>query len=100
LPDLHFLLSSSVLVGCWHLPWLIPWAILGIMACTTTREAFVSIPLAELLLLLRFIIPCSGSEETVGCLLLLWRPDDPSSYLLLESPALIVGDNPEHLGWS
>jgi hypothetical protein len=103
LPDLHFLLPSSVLVGCWHLPWLIPWAIIGIMACITTREAFVPIPLAKLLLLLllRLIIPWSGSRETVGCLLLLLRwPDDPSSCLLLESPALTIGDNLEPLGWS
>jgi hypothetical protein len=84
------------------MPWLILWAILGIMACITTREAFVSIPLAELLLLLlRLIVPWSWSGEMVGCLLLLlWRPDDPSSCLLLESPALIVGYNPEPLGWS
>jgi hypothetical protein len=100
LPDLHFLLPSSVLVGCWHLPWLIPWAIIGIMACITTREAFVPIPLAKLLLLLllRLIIPWSGSRETVGCLLLLRLPDDPSSCLLLESPALTIGDNLEPLG--
>jgi hypothetical protein len=31
-------------------------------------------------------------------MLLLWRPDDPSSCLLLESPALIAGDNPKPLG--
>jgi hypothetical protein len=56
---LHFLLPSFVLVWCWHLPWLIPRAILGIVACIATREAFVSIPLAELLLLLllRLIVP-------------------------------------------
>jgi hypothetical protein len=97
LSDLHFLLPSFVLVGCWHLPWLIPWAILGVVAHIATREALVSIPLAELLL----IVPWSGSEETVGCLLLPLRsPDNPSSCLLLESSALIVGDNPEPLGWS
>jgi hypothetical protein len=71
------------------------------VACITTREAFVSIPLVELLLLLRLIVPWSGSGETVGCLLLLLRrPDNPSSYLLLESSALTVGDNLESLGWS
>jgi hypothetical protein len=70
------------------------------VACITTHEAFVSISLAELLLLLRLVVPWSESEETVGCLLLLWRPDDPSSCLLLESPALIVRDNLEPLGWS
>jgi hypothetical protein len=69
------------------------------MACITTREAFVPISLAELLLL-RLIVPWSGSGETVGCLLLLRRPNDPSSCLLLESHALIVGDNLEPLGWS
>jgi hypothetical protein len=80
---------------------LIPWAILGIMAYIATREALVSIPLAELLLLLlRLTVPWSESGETVGCLLLMWRPDDPFSVLLLESPALTVGDNPEPLGWS
>jgi hypothetical protein len=31
---------------------LIPWAIFGIVAYVATREAFVSVPLAELLLLL------------------------------------------------
>jgi len=70
------------------------------MACITTRETLVSIPLAELLLLLRLIVPWSGHGETVGCVLLLRWPNDPSSCLLLESPALIVGDNPEPLGWS
>jgi hypothetical protein len=64
-----------------------------------TREAFVSIPLAELLLR-RLIVLWSEGGEMVGCLLLLWRPDDLSSCLLLESPALIVRDNPEPLGWS
>jgi hypothetical protein len=74
------------------------------MACITIREAFVSIPLAELLmmlLLLRLIVPWSGSGETIGCLLLLLRrPDNPSSCLLLESSTLTVVDNPESLGWS
>jgi hypothetical protein len=62
------------------------------VACVATCEAFVSVPLAELLLLLLgLIIPWSRSRETVGCLLLLWQPDDPSPCLLLGSPALIVG---------
>ena len=95
---MHFLLPPFVLVGCWHLPWLIPWAILGIVAHIAALEALVSIPLAELLLLL-LIVPWSESREMVGCLLLLLRwPDNPSSCLLLESSALIVGDNPESLG--
>jgi hypothetical protein len=53
---------------------LIPWAILAIVACVATREAFVPVPLAELLLRLLLslglIIPWSRSGETVGCLLL------------------------------
>jgi hypothetical protein len=66
------------------LPWLILRAILGIMAHIATREALVSIPLAELLLLLllRLIVPWGWSGETVGCLLLLRWPDNPSSCLL------------------
>jgi hypothetical protein len=71
------------------------------MPCITTCEAFVSTPLVELLLLLKLIVPWSGSGETVGCLLLLLRwPDNPSSWLVLESSALTVGDNPESLRWS
>jgi hypothetical protein len=70
------------------------------MACVATREAFVFVPLVGLLLSLRLIVPWSGSGEMVGYLLLLWRPDDPSSCLLMESPALTVGDNPESLRWS
>jgi hypothetical protein len=64
-------------------------------------EAHVSISLAELLLLLLgLIVPWGGSWKVVGYLLLLRWPDHPSSYLLLKSSALIVGDNPEPLGWS
>jgi hypothetical protein len=91
----------AYIVSFKHLPWLIPRAILGIMAYIATREALVSIPLAELLLLLlRLIAPWSESGEMVGCLLLLRQPDDPSSCLLPESSALTVGDNPESVGWS
>jgi hypothetical protein len=53
-----------------------------------------------LLLVLRLIVPWSGSRKTVGCLLLLRWSDDPSSCLLLESSALTVRDKPEPLGWS
>jgi hypothetical protein len=68
------------------------------VAHNSTREALVSIPLAKLLLL-RLIVPWSGSGEMVGCSLLpLRQPDNPSSCLLLESFALTVGDNPESLG--
>jgi hypothetical protein len=79
---------------------MIPRAILGVMAHIATCEAFVSIPLAELLLLmLGLIVPWGGSWKTVGCLLLLRWPDNPSSCLLLKSSALIVRDNPKPLGW-
>jgi hypothetical protein len=98
LSDLHLLLSPSVLIWCWHLPWLIPRAILGIMAHIATCEAFVTISLVELLLLLGLIVPWGGSWKTVGYLLLLRRPDNPSSCLLLKSYALIIGDNQEPLG--
>jgi hypothetical protein len=76
---------------------LIPWAILGIMAHIATTKALVPISLAELLLLLRLIVPWSGSWKTVGCLLLLRWPDHPSA-CLLKSSTLIVGNNPEPLG--
>jgi hypothetical protein len=69
------------------------------VTCVATREAFVSIPLVELLLL-GLIIPWSGSGEMVRYLLLLWQPNDPSPWLLMESHALIVGDNLEPLSWS
>jgi hypothetical protein len=70
------------------------------MAHIATSEALVPIPLAELLLLLKLIVPWSGSWKTVGCLLLLRWPDHPSACLLLKSSALIVGNNPKPLGWS
>jgi hypothetical protein len=78
---------------------LVPWAILGIMAHIATSEALVPISLAELRLL-GLIVPWSGSWKAVGCLLLLRCPDHPSACLLLESSALIVGNNLEPLGWS
>jgi hypothetical protein len=67
-----------------------------------TSEALVPIALAELLLLLlRLIVPWSGSLKAVGCRLLLLRwPDHPSACLLLKSPALIARNNPKPLGLS
>jgi hypothetical protein len=56
LRDLHLLLSSLVLIWCWHLPLLISWAILGIVAHIATSEALVPITLVELLLPLRRLI--------------------------------------------
>jgi hypothetical protein len=71
------------------------------MAHISTCEAFASIPLAELLLLLqRLIVPWGGSWKMVGHLRLLRPPDNPSSCLLLKSSALTFGDNLESLGWS
>jgi hypothetical protein len=99
LPNLYLLLSSLVLVWCWHLPLLIPWTILGIVAHIATSEALVPIALAELLLQ-RLIVPWGGSWKTSGCRLLLRWPDHPSACLLLKSPALIVRNNPEPLGLS
>jgi hypothetical protein len=63
------------------------------MAHIATCEEFVSIPLAELLLLWRLIVPWRGSWKMVGCLLLLRRPNNPSSCLLLKSSTLTIGDN-------
>jgi hypothetical protein len=62
----------------------------GVAACETP----VVICLAILLLLL--IVPLSWKLGTVGCLLLLWS-DHPSPLLLLGSPVLSVGHNPEVL---
>jgi hypothetical protein len=69
------------------------------VAHIATSEALVPISLVELLLR-RLIIPWSGSWKTVGCWLLLLRWPDHPACLLLKSPALIVGNNPEPLGLS
>jgi hypothetical protein len=61
----------------------------GVATCETP----VVIRLAVLLLL---IVPLSWKLGAVGCLLLLWS-DHPSSLLLLGSPVLCVGHNPEAL---
>jgi hypothetical protein len=86
-----------VLISILSLPLLIPGAILGIVSCVATCEASVVICLAVLLLLL--IAPLSWKLGAVGCLLLLLllRSDYPSPLLLLGSPALGVGHNPEAL---
>jgi hypothetical protein len=62
----------------------------------TASETPVVICLAVLLLLL--IVPLSWKLGAVGCLLLLllWS-DHPSPLLLLGSPVLCVGHNPEAL---
>jgi hypothetical protein len=66
------------------------------MPGVATCETHVVICLAVLLLL---IVPLSWKLGAVGCLLLLlllWS-DHPSSLLLLGSPVLSVGHNPEAL---
>jgi hypothetical protein len=65
------------------------------MSDVATCEAPVVICLAVLLLL---TVPLSWELGTAGCLLLLllWS-DHPSSLLLLRSPVLRVGHNPEAL---
>ena len=69
------------------------------MSGVTTGEAFVVIALAELLLLqlLLIVVPLSCGLRAVGCLLLLLRPNHPTSWLLLRSPVLSVRYNPEAL---
>jgi hypothetical protein len=76
------------------------------VSSAATGEASVVISLAVLLLLLLLlglvVVPLSWGLRAVGCLLLLVWPDHPSS-LLLRSPALSVGHDPEALrlcGWS
>jgi hypothetical protein len=66
------------------------------MSGVATCETPVIICLAVLLLLL--VVPLSWKLGAVGCLLLLllWS-DHPSPLLLLGSPALSVGHNPEAL---
>jgi hypothetical protein len=91
---LHLLPLALVLVSILPLPLLVSGAILGIMPSVATSEASVVIGLAVLLLL---IIPLCWKLVAVGCLLLLLRSDYPSPLLLLGSPALGVGHNPETL---
>ena len=76
---------------------LVSGAILGIVYSATTSETSVVFALAVLLLLL-VVVPLSWGLRAVGCLLLLllW-PDHPLPLLLLRSPALSVGHDPEAL---
>jgi hypothetical protein len=92
---LHLLSLALIPINILHLPLLVPGAILGIVTGVATCEAPVVICLAVLLLL---IVPLSWKLGAVRCLLLLllWS-DHPSSWLLLGSPVLCVGHNPEAL---
>jgi hypothetical protein len=65
------------------------------MPGVATCETPVVICLAILLRLL--IVPLSWKLGAVGCLLLLLRSDHPSPLLLMWSPVLSVGHNPEAL---
>jgi hypothetical protein len=93
---LHLLPLPLVLINILPLPLLVPGAILGIVPGVAASETPVVICLAVLLLLL--IVPLSWKLGAVGCLLLLllWS-DHPSPLLLLWSPVLRVGHNPEAL---
>jgi hypothetical protein len=92
---LHLLSLALILINILPLSLLVPGAILGIVPGVAKRETPVVICLAVLLLL---VVPLSWKLGTVGCLLLLLWSDHPSPLLLLLwSPALSVGHNPEAL---
>jgi hypothetical protein len=93
LPHLHLLPLALILINILPLSLLVPGAILGIVSDVAACETPVVICLAILLLLL--IVPLSWKLGAVGCLLL-WS-DHPSPLLLLGSPVLSVGHNPEVL---
>jgi hypothetical protein len=92
---LHLLSLALVLIDILPLPLLVPGAVLGIVPGVATCEAPIVICLAVLLLLLT--VPLSWKLGAVGYLLLLLWSDHPSSLLLLGSPVLSVGHNPEAL---
>ena len=92
---MHLLSLALILINILPLPLLVPGAILGIVPGVATRETPVVNFLAILLLLL--VVPLSWKLGAVGCLLLLLWSDHPSSLLLLGSPVLSVGHNPEAL---
>jgi hypothetical protein len=96
LPHLHLLSLAWILINILPLPLLVPGAILGIMSGVTTSETLVVIGLA-VLLLLWLIVSLNWKLGAVGCLLLLLWSDHPSPLLLLRSPVLSVGHNPETL---
>jgi hypothetical protein len=69
------------------------------MSITATSETPFVISLMVLLLWL-VVVPLNWGLRAVGCLLLLLWSDHPSPLLLLRSPILSVGYNPEALGLS
>jgi hypothetical protein len=84
---------ALILINILPLPLLVPGAILGVVSGVATCETPAIICLAVLLL----VVPLSWKLGAVGCLLLLLWSDHPSSLLLLGSPVLCVGHNPEAL---
>jgi hypothetical protein len=92
---LHLLSLALILINILPLPLLVPGAILGVVSGVATCETPIIICLAVLLLLL--VVPLSWKLGVVGCLLLLLWSNHPSPLLLLGSPVLSVGHNPEAL---
>ena len=94
---MHLLSLALVLTGILPLPLLVLGTILGIVSSAATSETPVVIALMVLLLWL-VVVPLNWGLRAVGCLLLLllWS-GHPSSLLLLRSPTLSVGHNPEAL---
>ena len=95
LPHLHPLPLALVLICILPLPLLVLGAILGVMSSAATSETSVVTGLTVLLLWL-VVSLLNWGLRAVECLLLLW-PDHPSPLLLLRSPTLSVGHNPEAL---
>jgi hypothetical protein len=95
LPHLHLLPLALVLIGILPLPLLVLGAILSVVSSAATSETSVVIGLTVLLLRL-VVVPLNWGLRAVGCLLLLLWSDHPPS-LLLRSPTLSVGHNPEAL---
>ena len=93
---MHLLSLALVLIGILPLPLLVPKAILSIVSSVATSEASVVIGLTVLLLWL-IVVPLNWGLRAIGCLLLLFWSDHPSSLLLLWPPALGVRYNPEAL---
>jgi hypothetical protein len=87
---------ALVLIFIMPLLLLVLGTILGIMSGAATSETPVVITLTILLLWL-VVTPLNWGLRAVGCLLLLLWSNHPSPLLLLRSPTLGVGHNPEAL---
>ena len=93
---MYLLPLALVLIRILPLPLLVLGAILGIVSSAATSETPVAIRLTVLLMWL-VVVPLNWGLRAVGCLLLLLRSDHSPSLLLLWSPILSVGHNPETL---